>query len=81
MKASEFEEVNVRIAENQPEYETLPAYYNELERSMTFRFVLTEEERNRLYATGELYFKVLTNGEPMQPIALSTNKEDLIYED
>lgn len=80
MKASEFEEVNIRIAEHQPEYETLPAYFNKEEGSMTFKFELTEDERNRLYATGELYFKILTRGQPMQPIALSSNKEDLIYE-
>lgn len=78
MKAAEFEEVNVRIAEDQPEYETLPAHYNKEEGSLTFRFELTEAERNRIYATGEIYFKVMTFDEPMQPIAMSTNKEDLI---
>lgn len=80
MKASEFPEVNVRIAENQPEYETLPAFHNKYEGSVTFCFKLTEEELNRIYATGEIWFKQLTFNGPMNPIALSTNKEELIYE-
>ena len=51
MKAIEFPEVNVRMAENQPEYETLPVnvspdpetdgYFNQI----TMCFELTEEER------------------------------------
>lgn len=78
MKASEFPEVNVRIAENQPEFETLPAFYNQQEGSMTFCFKLSEDEMHRIHATGEIWFKQLTCGAPMQPIALSTNKEQLI---
>lgn len=79
MKAGEFDEVNVYVAKDQPEFETLPAYYNEEEKSMTFRFELEQCEIDRIYATGEIFFKVLTNDNPIQPIALSTNKEDLIY--
>ena len=78
MKAIEFPEVNVRIAEDQPEFETLPAYFDREEGSVTFCFKLTEEEILRMYATGEIWFKQLTGGKPMQPIALSTNKEELI---
>lgn len=78
MKAIEFEEVNARIAEHQEEYETLPSYYNEEEGSMTFCFKLSENEVNRIKATDEIWFKVLTYGKPLQPIAMSTNKEDLI---
>lgn len=78
MTAKEFKEVNVRIAENQPEYETLPAYWNKDEGSLTFCFKLEEDELNRVKATGEIWFKQLTFGRPMNPITLSTNKEVLI---
>lgn len=78
MEAKEFKEVNVRIAEHQEEYQTLPAYYNQQEGSMLFCFELSEDEMNRIKATGEIWFKMLTFGQPMQPICLSTNKEDLI---
>lgn len=78
MQPIEFKEVNVRIAEHQEEYQTLPAFHNEKEGSMTFCFKLSEDEMSRINATDEIWFKVLTFGNPLQPIALSTNKEDLI---
>lgn len=78
MEAIYFPEVNVEIAKDQPEYKTLPAHYNKEEGSMTFCFKLTEDEINRIYATGEIWFKQTTFGNPMHPITLSTNKEDLI---
>ena len=78
MKATEFPEVNLRIAENQEEYVTLPAYHNKEEGSITFCFKLNEDEVNRIKATDEIWFKVLTFNRPMQPIMLSTNKEELI---
>ena len=78
MKAKDFKEVNVRIAEHQEEYETLPAFYNKEEGSVTFCFELSEDEINRIQATGEIWFKMLTFGQSMRPICLSTNKQDLI---
>ena len=80
MKAIEFKEVNLRIAENQDEYVTLPAFHDKEEGSVTFCFKLTEDEINRIKATDEIWFKILTFNKPMQPIQLSTNKEDLIIE-
>ena len=44
MDASEFPEVNVRIAEKQEEYQTLPAYFNKKEGSKTFCFKLSKDE-------------------------------------
>lgn len=77
MKAVEFPEVNVRIAEDQPQYATLPAFHDAEEGSLTFCFKLTQDEVNRIRATDEIWFKMITFNRPMQPIALSTNKEDL----
>lgn len=80
MRAIEFPEVNLRIAEKQEEYETLPAHHNEKEMSMTFCFELSEEEKKRVAETGVIFMKVLTFNQPLQPIAMSTLKEDLIKE-
>ena len=78
MKAKEFKEVNIRLAEDQDECETLPGFYDVEEQSFTFCFELSPDEVNRIKATDEIWFKVLTFGQRMQPICLSTNKEDLI---
>ncbi len=78
MKSKEFKEVNVKVAEDQPEYITLPAYFNPEEGSMTFCFELSEDEMNRIKATNEIWIQLLTFGHKMQPIKMSTNKEDLI---
>ncbi len=78
MTAIEFPEVNVRIAEHQPEFTTLPAHHNEGEGSVTFCFKLTEDEINRMHATGKLWFKQIIGIHSFHPIMLSTNKEDLI---
>lgn len=78
MKAKEFDEVNVRIAEHQDEYETLPAYHDKNEGSMTFCFELDEEEQLEVATNGVIFMKVLTFNQPLQPIAMSVIKEDLI---
>ena len=80
MKSQEFEGQNVKIAENQPEYETLPAFYNKEEGSMTFCFELDEQELEQVKKTGKIWIKQLTFGKPMQPIAGTVLKEHLIAE-
>jgi len=79
MRAVDFDEANIQIAENQPEYDTLPAYSNKQEGSVTFCFSLNKEELDEVNRTGHIYFKQLTNNGPMNPIAMSTEKNDLIY--
>lgn len=78
MKPLEFEEVNVRIAEHQDEYQTLPAYVNAEEGSVTFGFLLSDAEVEEVKATGVIWVKTLTFGHPMQPILLSAKKSDVI---
>jgi len=78
MRSVEFKEVNVRIAENQPEYETLPAYHNKDEGSMTFCFELDPDELEQVGKTGRIFIKQLTFNNPMQPIAGSCLKNVLI---
>lgn len=82
MKAIEFTEVNVRIAENQPEYETLPAsiHFNPEYgmNEVTVCFELDEEEKKQIAETGKIWFTVL---QPLiadfRPIRMSVLKPSL----
>ena len=78
MKTIEFKEQNTIIAEKQPEYLPIPAYYNKKRGSMTMCLKLNENELNRVKATGEVWLQIITSNRPMQPINTSTNKEDLL---
>jgi hypothetical protein len=78
MTSVTFEEANLKIAEHQDEYETLHAHHNPKEGSITFCFQLNKEELDEIARTGRIYFKQLTFNQPMQPIAMSTEKSDLI---
>lgn len=78
MKSVEFPEVNVRIAESQEEYQTLPAHHDPQEGSMTFCFELEPDELKQIAETGKIYIKQLTFNKPMQPIAATCLKESLI---
>lgn len=84
MKAIEFPEVNIRIAEKQPEYETLPAcvkpdhlsggIFNEV----TMCFELDEEGRKQVAETGQIWHTVLVpRGSNFHPIRMSTAKPEL----
>lgn len=78
MIAVEFPEVNIRLGENQPEYLTLPAFHNKEDGSFTFCFQLNAEEIEEINRTGNVYFRQLAFGKPLQPVMMSTQKEDLI---
>jgi len=78
MKTLDFPEVNVRIAEKQEEFSTLPAYYNSEEGSITYGFELSLDEIEKIVKTGKIWVKQLTYGNAMQPLALGFEKEDFI---
>lgn len=78
MKTVEFEGVNVRIAEDQEEYNTLPAFWNQKEGSLTYCFELSEAEIEHIKETKKVYFKQLTFGQPMQPINPSVFQRELM---
>ena len=78
MKFSDFPESNVNFAEDQPQYEAIKGYYNKSEMSATFCFDLSPEELQEVIATGKIWFKVLTFGKPLQPIASACSKDQLI---
>jgi len=84
MKAIEFPEVNIRIAENQPEYETIPANVTQDEESngyfnqVTMCFELDEEERKQVAETGRIWHTVLVpQGKHFHPIRSSCLKPEM----
>lgn len=81
MTPIEFDEVNLRIAESQEEYNTVPAFHDPKEGTVLYCMQLTEAERQCIYATGELWVKQLTFNTPMQPILMSIRKEDLLIKE
>jgi hypothetical protein len=78
MKAVEFKEVNLRIAENQPEYQTLPVHmnYDHPTHEATMCFELDEDEKKQVAETGKIWLGVLTFGKPFHPIGMSLMKPE-----
>ena len=76
MKAIEFKEVNVRIAENQPQYETPPVFLNTNDETIpvTMCFELDDDEKKQVLETGKIWLTVLTFGLPFHPIGMSCLK-------
>lgn len=63
------------VAEEQPQYETLPAYYgqlgeNENETGFVTCFELTDEELENVKKYGKIWHSQLTFGDRMQPIQM-----------
>lgn len=76
MKAIEFDEVNIRIAEHQEEYETLPVFVDGKNPAVPaiMCFKLNDEERKQVLETGNIWLTVLTFGHNFQPIGMSCLK-------
>lgn len=73
MEARSFKEANVKFAENQEEYITLPAYREEHDPNgeIVTSFKLSEDEIKQVVETGTIYLRVLTFKQPLQPIGCS----------
>jgi hypothetical protein len=76
MIATTFPQVNIEIAKNQPEYNTLPAFYNPEDGTTTFCFELELEEIQQIARTGKIWIQQLTFGQKMQPISGSCLKPE-----
>lgn len=64
----------IRIAEHQAQYETLPAIECEgREGVMLSRWELTDEEIERIKETRSIYLYVWTFNRPMQPVLLEVD--------
>ena len=84
MTAIEFPEVNVRIAENQPEYETIPANIRQHEDTNLYEVAmclrLDEEERKQVAETGRIWLTILQPTGNFNPIKTSFLKPDYLTE-
>lgn len=69
MKAIYFPEVNVEIAKNQPEYNTLPAYISN-EGVMVTCFEFTDEEIQNIIKNKKIWVQVLMGNNRLQPFSL-----------
>lgn len=71
MKAKLFEQANVELAADQPQYETLPVCrVGDEEGTVICCFELDEAERKRVLETGEIWYMQLTFGRQFQPMNL-----------
>jgi len=81
MKPIKFKECNVNFAENQDEYNTLPAFRNEKGEVITC-WNLTFRERLRVLFKGNIWLCLLSFNQPLTPSFMTTKKSDvLISED
>lgn len=73
MNAIEFPEMNVKFAENQPEYETLPAFKKENDPYglVVTKWQLSPDELEEVKKTGTIHLSMLTFNQPLQPVLLS----------
>lgn len=77
MKPIDFKEQNVVFAENQPEYEALPALkIKGHEGQVVSCWRLSFRERLRVLFTGKVWVSLLSFNKPLTPPFLSTKKRD-----
>lgn len=78
MNAIEFEDANVRVAENQEEYLTLPALrFNDDNGTMITCWKLPFKERVKLLFTGIIWMSELTFGSPITPRYFSLDRKEV----
>jgi len=78
MKAVEFDEQSHKIAEDQPEYETLPALIDVEQGVVISCWKLSEAELEEINKTGLLWVSQMNFNQPLQPISLTVFKGDAI---
>lgn len=76
MEPVKFDGVNVVFGENQPEYDQLPA--ERVGRPESGQIItcweVSPEEIKRIQETGKIWLSVLTYGQPLHPVLLTTDK-------
>lgn len=78
MKAVNFEEANIKIAENQPEYDTLPAkVYDDQFGEVISCWELTDEELEHIKKTKQIWVSVLTFRKGIAPMMLMSEKPEM----
>lgn len=77
MKTVRFPEVNLVIAENQPEYVTMPVNYDRERGTATICWSLSWKEILVVLFTGRIWHTVMTFGMSMQPQMVSATKPEM----
>lgn len=67
----------VKIAEHQDEFATVPAIPLNNGGQLLSRWELTDEEITTIIKTRSIYFYQWTGGRPMQPVCLTTERPQL----
>ncbi len=78
MKAIEFEEVNLKVAEHQEEYVTLPVLHDPNKGTVTCCWELSDEEIGILKETKKIYHTQIIGNDKMQPIYTTVHKGEVI---
>ena len=80
MEPKNFDGANVVYAAHQPEYKPLPAEHCGGKcGQINTCWELSPDELKRIQETGEIWLAVLTFGQPLQPLLLTTEKPP-VYE-
>ncbi len=74
MKPIKFKEQNITYGEDQPEYESLPAYRDphDMKGTIITCWKLTDAEIKQITETGVIWNSVMTFHDPLHPQLLST---------
>ncbi len=65
----------IKIAEHQPEFQTLPALH--INGVTITRWLLDEDERKRIAETGEIYLSIERGANALQPVMLSLDPPEI----
>ena len=78
MKPIKFKECNVNFAENQDEYNTLPAFRNNTTQGEVITcWKLSFKERLKVLFFGCVWLNLLSFNNPLTPSFMTTNKYDI----
>ena len=73
-KVTDTQEINIQVAKDQDQYNTLPANY--ASGLMAFAFELSEEDIEKILKNKRIYVSLLTFGKRMNPINIAVDPED-----
>lgn len=76
MRCADFPQAHLFVAEDQPEFETIPAHCDD-DKVMTFVWRLTWRERLSILFYGEVWHQVMTSGRGLQPQSLDVHQPSL----
>lgn len=78
MNPIQFEQSNVVLAKDQPEYRPLPVMWDDDSGTVTSCWKLSIKERAKILFTGKLWLQMLNFRQPPSPIYPTVNVRDVI---